>query len=94
LVPFVDLTYFSKDGNVIQDRDYYQTYFADMGCSVVRPKCLLDYDHGLPPQKWLGKKIAPIFQKYGFDIDHEADIPAAKWWLQNYWDVNDILLHE
>jgi len=94
LVPFVDLSYFSKNGNVVQDRDYYETYFADMGCSVVRPHCLLDYENSLPPQKWLGKTIAPIFQKYGFDVDHEADIPAAKWWLQNYWDVNDILLHE
>ena len=36
-----------------------------MSASIVRPKCLENMKNGLPPQKWMGKKIAAIELKMG-----------------------------
>jgi hypothetical protein len=58
-----------------------------MGCSVVRPHCLENLDTGLLPQKWMGQKIAPIYQEAGCDIDYEWQVPVVEWWVQKYWDV-------
>ena len=30
---------------------------------------------GLLPQKWMGKKIAPIVSEAGLDVDYEWQIP-------------------
>ena len=40
-----------------------------MSLSVVRPKCLENLKDGFLPQKWMGKKIAPIFSWGGCDVD-------------------------
>lgn len=84
LIPFVPFKYFSKNKNLNCDRDSQgDVYFADMSLSVVRPKCLENMKNNLLPQKWMGKKIAPLFCIAGADIDYEWQIPQAKYWIQN-----------
>jgi CMP-N-acetylneuraminic acid synthetase len=58
-------------------------YFADMGVSIVRSRCFENMENNVPPQKWMGKKIAPIFSECGFDIDYHWQIPLAKYWISN-----------
>ena len=53
-----------------------------MSVSVVRPKCLENLKSGLLPQKWMGKKIAPIKSWGGLDLDFEWQIPLVEHWLK------------
>ena len=72
LKPFVKFEYFGNPKKLNCDRDSQgDVYFADMSVSVVRPHCLENLKSGLLPQKWMGKKIAPIKTWGGFDIDYE-----------------------
>ncbi len=57
-------------------------YFHDCGVSVVRPHCLENIHEGLLPQKWMGKKIHPLVQEGGLDIDYEYELPIAEGWLR------------
>lgn len=83
LIPFVPFRHFSKDKNLNCDRDSQgNVYFADMSLSVVRPRCLEDMKNNLLPQRWMGKKIAPLFCTAGADIDYEWQIPQAKYCIQ------------
>jgi CMP-N-acetylneuraminic acid synthetase len=59
-------------------------WFADMGTSIIRPRCLDNINDGLLPQKWMGKKIYPLKQEGGFDIDYEWEIPNVEYWLRKY----------
>lgn len=56
-------------------------YFADMSVSIVRPRCLTHWEEGLLPQKWMGRRIAPIFSWGGCDVDYEWQIPQVEHWL-------------
>ena len=83
LVPFVPFKTFGNPKTLNCDRDSQgDVYFADMSVSVVRPKCLEDIKKGLLPQKWMGKKIAPIKSEAGFDIDYDWQLPLAKHWIE------------
>ena len=53
-----------------------------MSVSVVRPKCLEKMEEGLLPQKWMGKKIAPIFSYAGFDLDFDWQVPILEHWIK------------
>ena len=88
LRPFVPFDLFGDPKTLNCDRDSQgDVWFADMGCSVVRPRCLERLEDGLLPQKWMGKKIAPIFQEGGCDIDYQWQVPGVSWWIENHWDV-------
>jgi len=90
LKPFVPFEVFGNQNTINCDRDSQgDVWYADMGCSIVRPKCLENLEVGLLPQKWMGQKIAPIFQEAGCDIDFEWQIPVVKWWLKKYWDIKE-----
>ena len=79
LKPFVKFEYFGNPKKLNCDRDSQgDVYFADMSVSVVRPHCLENLKSGLLPQKWMGKKIAPIKTWGGFDIDYEWQMPLLK----------------
>lgn len=81
LKPFLDSETMQKSNC---DRDSAGDFFyADMGVSIVRSRCFTKMEENLPPQKWMGKKIAPIFSEAGFDIDFEWQIPLVKYWLSN-----------
>ena len=85
LIPFVPFETFGNPKTLNCDRDSQgDVLFADMGVSVVRPKCLEDMENNLLPQKWMGKKIAPIYSDAGFDIDYEWQLPLLKYWIKKY----------
>ena len=84
LVPFVKFDYFGDPKTLNCDRDSQgDVYFADMGFSIIRPYCLENLNDGLLPQKWMGKKILPVIQDAGLDIDYEWQLPQAEWWIKN-----------
>lgn len=85
LQPFVPLDIFYKSGDVNSDRNALgDVYFADCSGYVVRPRCLENITEGLPPQKWMGKKIAPIKNWGGLDIDYKWEVPQAEYWLKEH----------
>jgi len=83
LDPFVPFKTFGNPKKISCDRDSQgEVYYADMSVSVVRPQCLEKMKHGLLPQKWMGKKIAPIKSWGGCDVDYEWQIPMVEFWLK------------
>jgi hypothetical protein len=85
LQPFVPFEVFGDPKTLNCDRDSQgDVLYADMGCSVVRPHCLENLEEGLLPQKWMGQKIAPIYQEAGCDIDYEWQVPLVEWWLKKF----------
>jgi len=83
LHPFVPFEVFGNLDSLDCDRDSQgDVYFADMGVSVVRPRCLEHLEEGLLPQKWMGQRIAPIYSWGGCDVDYEWQIPLVEHWLR------------
>ena len=84
LRPFVPFRVFGDPKKLNCDRDSQgNVYFADMGVSVVRPKCLEQMENGLLPQKWMGRNILPILSWGGCDVDYPWQLPQVKFWLKN-----------
>jgi len=86
LDPFVPFESFPNIENISCDRDSQgDVYYADMGVSIIRPKNLLSMDSNLPPQKWMGNKILPIYNEYGLDIDYSWQLGQVIDWVdKNY----------
>ncbi len=85
LHPFVPFETFGDPKTLNCDRDSQgSVYFADMGLSVVRPRCLENLDEGLLPQKWMGQRIHPIVSWGGCDIDYEWQVPMVEHWLRKH----------
>ena len=59
-------------------------WFADCALCVVRPRCLEDPGYGVLPQRWMGRKIHPLKQEAGCDLDDEWQFPVVEWWLKTY----------
>jgi len=84
LQPFVPFESFGDPQTLSCDRDSQgDVYFADMSHSVSRSRALDNIDNGLLPQKWMGKKIIPVYNTYGCDIDLPWQVNASEWWLKN-----------
>lgn len=82
LQPFVPFETFGDPKTLNCDRDSQgDVWFADMGLSIVRPKNLERLEEGLLPQKWMGKKIAPLKQWGGCDVDYDWQVPGVEHWL-------------
>lgn len=85
LHPFVPFEVFGDPGKLSCDRDSQgDVWFADMSVSVVRPRCLENMRDGLLPQKWMGKKIYPLKQWGGCDVDFEWQLPLVEYWLKKH----------
>jgi len=85
LHPFVPFETFGDPETLNCDRDSQgDVWFADMGVSIVRPRCLENLHDGLLPQKWMGKKIYPLKQWGGCDVDYEWQIPGVDYWLKKH----------
>jgi Cytidylyltransferase len=85
LQPFVPFETFGDPPTLNCDRDSQgSVYFADMGLSVVRPRCLDNLEQGLLPQKWMGQRIHPILSWGGCDIDYEWQVPIVEYWLRKH----------
>jgi CMP-N-acetylneuraminic acid synthetase len=83
LQPFVPFETFGDPATLSCDRDSQgDVYYADMGVSVVRPRCLTHLEDGLLPQKWMGRTILPIPSWGGCDVDYEWQIPLVEHWLR------------
>ena len=83
LHPFVPFETFGDPLTLNCDRDSQgDVWFADMGLSIVRPRCLENLHAGLLPQKWMGRKIFPLQQWGGLDVDYEWQIPLVEHWLR------------
>lgn len=85
LQPFIPFETFGDPRTLNCDRDSQgEVYFADMGLSVVRPRCLEHLEDGLLPQKWMGRRIHPIPSWGGCDIDYEWQVPMVEFWLRKH----------
>ncbi len=85
LHPFVPFETFGDPKTLNCDRDSQgDVWFADMGVSIVRPRCLENLHDGLLPQKWMGQKIYPLKQWGGLDVDYEWQIPLVEYWLKDH----------
>ena len=83
LQPFVPFETFGDPSTMNCDRDSQgDVWFADMGVSIVRPKCLENLEYGMLPQKWMGQKIYPLEQWGGLDVDYEWQVPQVEYWLK------------
>lgn len=83
LKPFISLEAFGDPKTMNCDRDSQgDVWFADMGVSIVRPRCLEHLEDGLLPQRWMGKNIYPLKQWGGLDLDYEWQIPQVEYWLK------------
>jgi len=83
LQPFIPFEKYMDGMTINCDRDAQgDVYFHDCGASVVRPKCILNLKDGLLPQKWMGRKIYPVRQWGGLDIDYDWQMPQAEFWLK------------
>ncbi len=90
LKPFVPFETFGDPRTLNCDRDSQgDVWFADMGVSVVRARCLEDMGIGMLPQKWMGQKIYPLKQWGGCDVDYEWQIPGVEFWLKQNLKYND-----
>lgn len=82
LVSFIPLeTIGSADILNCDRKSQGDAYFADMSHSVVRSGCLEDMESGMLPQRWMGKKILPVYNENGCDIDEEWQIDMTVRWL-------------
>tara|TARA_B110001450_G_scaffold109495_1_gene103468 strand:- start:2524 stop:3270 length:747 start_codon:yes stop_codon:yes gene_type:complete len=82
LEPFISFEKFADPSTLSSDRDSQgDVFFANMSHCVSRSRALDDIADGLLPQRWMGKKIIPVYQTYGCDIDFEWQVEASKWWL-------------
>lgn len=85
LQPFVPFETFGDPKSLNCDRDSQgEVHYADMGVSVVRPRCLEHLAEGMLPQKWMGQRIAPIRSWGGCDIDYEWQVPMVEFWLRKH----------
>lgn len=83
LEPFVPFEVFGDPEKLSCDRDSQgDVWFADMGASIVRPACLDNISKGLLPQRWMGRKIYPLKQWGGCDVDYKWQIPLVEYWLK------------
>jgi len=85
LHPFVPIETFGDPSTLNCDRDSQgNVYYADMGVSIVRPRCLEHLERGLLPQKWMGQHISPILSWGGCDVDYEWQLPLVEHWLRKH----------
>lgn len=83
LHPFIPFETFGNPKTLNCDRDSQgDVYFADMGASIVRPRCLEHLDDGMLPQKWMGQKIHPLIQDGGCDVDYEFQMAQTEFWIK------------
>lgn len=82
LQPFIPFEAIGDPNSFNCNRDSQgDVYFADVCASIVKPRCLENWQEGVLPQKWMGKKIYPLKQWGGLDVDYEWQIPQVEYWL-------------
>lgn len=83
LHPFVPFEALGDPESFNCDRDSQgDAWFADMGACIIKARCLENIESGLLPQKWLGRRIYPLKQWGGLDVDYEWQMPQVEFWLR------------
>ncbi|MBI2095265.1 MAG: NTP transferase domain-containing protein [Candidatus Omnitrophica bacterium] len=81
LIPFLDPSAFES---ATCDRDSQgDVHFPDCSAFVVRPRCF-DFSYGVPPFPWIGRKVYPLEQWGGLDVDYEWQMPQVEFWLRKH----------
>jgi len=84
LQPYIDFQYHPEMDNINCDRDSQgEVWYADVAVSIIRPENLDNIEAGQLPQRWMGRKILPIYNEAGLDMDYEWQIGQVEWWLRN-----------
>ena len=95
LDPFIPMESVVDFDTLTCDRDSQgNVYFADMGASIVRPHCLKNIEEGILPQKWMGRKILPIYNWGGLDMDFAWQIGMLEFWLREHGVKYEGMRHE
>lgn len=81
LVPFIDPRHFK--GATSDRSSLGDVYFCDGGAWICRARCM-DLSRGVPPYRWIGRKIVPLVQKWGLDVDDERGLVLTEWWLKRH----------
>ena len=82
LQPYIPFDQHPDTESINCDRDSQgDVWFADVAVSVIRPQNLDSLEEGLLPQRWMGKRILPIYNEAGLDMDYEWQIGQVEWWL-------------
>ena len=85
LQPFVPFEIFGDPKTLNCDRDSQgDVWFADMSVSMVRPRCLDTLHEGMLPQRWMGRRIYPLKQWGGLDVDYEWQVSQVEYWLRKH----------
>lgn len=85
LHPFVPFEAIGDPDTLNSDRrSQGDAWFADMGASIIRPSNLENISNGLLPQKWMGRRIYPLRQWGGVDVDYEWQVPHIENWLSDH----------
>lgn len=91
LKPYIPFEKYPDSINITSNRKSMQdAWFADMGVSIVKPRCLENLENGLPPQKWMGQKIYPLKQWGGVDVDYDWQMPHVEYWLKRHIEEKKI----
>lgn len=84
LDPYIPFEKHPKSEDINCDRDSQgDVWFADVSLCVVRPKNLEYLEQGVLPQRWMGRRIIPIKNDAGLDIDYPWQLGQLDWWLAN-----------
>ncbi len=87
LEPYIPFEYHPSSDLINCDRDSQgDVWFADVSVSVIRPRNLENLEDGILPQKWMGKRILPIMNEAGLDMDFEWQLGQVNWWLEKFGD--------
>jgi len=90
LQPFMDLKSLGKTSSMNCDRDSQgDVWFADMGVSIIRPRCLEKIESGQLPQRWMGRRIFPLKQWGGLDVDYEWQMGQVEYWISKKGQQED-----
>jgi CMP-N-acetylneuraminic acid synthetase len=83
LQPYIPFEHHPNSDDINCDRDSQgDVWFADVAVSIIRPKNFDNLEDGLPPQRWMGNRILPIYNEAGLDLDYEWQLGQVKWWLE------------
>jgi CMP-N-acetylneuraminic acid synthetase len=87
LAPFIPIKLWKNISPKVNcDRDSQgNVYFSDGGCSVVRKKNFISLKKNLLPMRWMGKKILPVYNEFGLDIDYKWQTGLINYWLKKYF---------
>jgi hypothetical protein len=58
-------------------------WYCDCSVWVLRPRCI-DPLSGMLPFRWTGRRVRPLPQEGGLDIDQPHGIAQTEWWLRRH----------